>query len=243
MFEEAAGISRYRYRRQEAERKLQGAEENLVRPPDIQTELESRVGPLKTRSDKAERFLALSEEKKGLGNRALARFAWRVPSDVCANSSTRLIWPAVNIRRPAAKWIVRPAKALSSSQPGCRRGRSPSIPCRRTASGLEEEAARTEGEIAVARERPSCTTTRRWSVRGASGSGWAAATKTCCCRWKRPSSPLRKNRPSWKKSGPALPTHRLNWSPCLRRACVPPARWRGSTAPSASLRSSVPFGR
>ena len=64
MFEEAAGISRYRYRRQEAERKLAGAQENMVRLLDIQSELEARVGPLKTQSEKAERFLTLSEEKR-----------------------------------------------------------------------------------------------------------------------------------------------------------------------------------
>ena len=66
MFEEAAGISRYRYRRQEAERKLAGAQENMVRLLDIQSELEARVGPLKTQSEKAERFLTLSDEKRTL---------------------------------------------------------------------------------------------------------------------------------------------------------------------------------
>lgn len=66
IFEEASGISRYRYRKTEAERKLKNTEENLVRLRDIVGELEGRVGPLKTQSDKAERFLLLSEEKKGL---------------------------------------------------------------------------------------------------------------------------------------------------------------------------------
>ncbi len=66
IFEEAAGISRYRYRKTEAERKLKNTEENLVRLRDIVTELEDRVGPLKKQSEKAEKFLLLSEEKKGL---------------------------------------------------------------------------------------------------------------------------------------------------------------------------------
>lgn len=66
IFEEASGISRYRYRKTEAERKLKNTEENLIRLRDIVGELEGRVGPLKTQSDKAERFLLLSEEKKGL---------------------------------------------------------------------------------------------------------------------------------------------------------------------------------
>ena len=66
IFEEAAGISRYRYRKIEAERKLKNTEDNLLRLRDIVTELEERVGPLKKQSEKAHQFLEYSEEKKGL---------------------------------------------------------------------------------------------------------------------------------------------------------------------------------
>ena len=66
IFEEAAGISKYRYRKGEAERRLAQAEENLVRLRDIMGELEGRVGPLKTQSEKAQQFLVLAEEKKTL---------------------------------------------------------------------------------------------------------------------------------------------------------------------------------
>ena len=66
IFEEASGISKYRYRKIEAERKLQGAEENLLRLHDILDELESRVGPLAEQSRKAEKFLQLAKEKKEL---------------------------------------------------------------------------------------------------------------------------------------------------------------------------------
>ena len=66
IFEEASGISRYRYRKTEAERKLKSTEENLIRLRDIVGELEDRVGPLKKQSEKAQKFLVLSEEKKGL---------------------------------------------------------------------------------------------------------------------------------------------------------------------------------
>ena len=66
IFEEAAGISRYRYRKTDAERKLKSAEENLLRLRDIVTELEDRVGPLKKQSEKAQQFLEYSEEKRGL---------------------------------------------------------------------------------------------------------------------------------------------------------------------------------
>lgn len=66
MFEEAAGISHYRYSRTDSLRKLAQAEENLVRLRDILTELESRIGPLKVQSEKAEKFLVLAGEKKEL---------------------------------------------------------------------------------------------------------------------------------------------------------------------------------
>ena len=66
LFEEAAGISRFRHKRRDAERRLEQAQENLVRLLDILTELESRVGPLKTQSEKAKKFLEFSEEKKEL---------------------------------------------------------------------------------------------------------------------------------------------------------------------------------
>ena len=66
MLEEAAGISHFRYRRNDANRKLAQAEENLVRLRDILSELESRVGPLKVQSEKAQKFLVLAAEKKEL---------------------------------------------------------------------------------------------------------------------------------------------------------------------------------
>ena len=66
IFEEASGISKYRYRKTEAERKLTAAEDNLLRLKDILDELESRVGPLAEQSKKAERFLELAEDKKQL---------------------------------------------------------------------------------------------------------------------------------------------------------------------------------
>lgn len=66
LFEEAAGVSKYKYRKEEAERKLRGVEENLVRISDITSELESQRAPLKRQSEKARRYLGLYEEYKGL---------------------------------------------------------------------------------------------------------------------------------------------------------------------------------
>ncbi len=64
IFEEAAGISKYRHRKEESERKLKQTQDNLDRVRDILLELEGRVGPLEKEAEKARRGLALYEEKK-----------------------------------------------------------------------------------------------------------------------------------------------------------------------------------
>ena len=66
IFEEASGIAKYRYRKNEAERRLASAEENLVRLRDILGELEERVGPLERESKKAKQYLELAERREGL---------------------------------------------------------------------------------------------------------------------------------------------------------------------------------
>ena len=62
VFEEAAGISRFRYRKEEAERKLEKTEENLLRINDKIEELEMQVGPLKEQSEKAKKYLVLRDD-------------------------------------------------------------------------------------------------------------------------------------------------------------------------------------
>ncbi len=64
IFEEAAGISKYRHRKEESERKLKQTQDNLDRVRDILFELEGRVGPLEKEAEKAKKGLALYEEKK-----------------------------------------------------------------------------------------------------------------------------------------------------------------------------------
>ena len=66
MFEEASGISKYKYRKAEATRKLEKTNDNLIRIMDIVAELETQIGPLKEQSEKAQKFLVLSEELKEL---------------------------------------------------------------------------------------------------------------------------------------------------------------------------------
>ncbi len=66
IFEEAAGISKYRHRKEEAERKLEHTEDNLLRIGDKISELELQVGPLKDQAEKAKRYLLLRDELRGL---------------------------------------------------------------------------------------------------------------------------------------------------------------------------------
>ena len=66
VFEEAAGISRFRHRKEEAERKLERTQENLVRITDKIDELELQVEPLRNQSEKARRFLLLRDELRSL---------------------------------------------------------------------------------------------------------------------------------------------------------------------------------
>ncbi len=66
IFEEAAGISKYRHRKEETERKLGHTEENLLRIEDKVSELELQLEPLKVQSEKARKFLELKQELQGV---------------------------------------------------------------------------------------------------------------------------------------------------------------------------------
>ena len=62
IFEEAAGISKFRHRKEEAERKLERTEENLIRINDKIAELELQVEPLREQSETAKKYLVLRDE-------------------------------------------------------------------------------------------------------------------------------------------------------------------------------------
>ena len=66
VFEEAAGISRFRHRKEEAERKLERTQENLVRINDKIGELELQVEPLRVQAEKTRKYLVFRDELKGL---------------------------------------------------------------------------------------------------------------------------------------------------------------------------------
>ncbi len=63
-FEEAAGVMKYRVRKEEAERKLENTKKNLVRLEDILEELETQIEPLAEQSETARRYLQLRDELK-----------------------------------------------------------------------------------------------------------------------------------------------------------------------------------
>lgn len=66
IFEEAAGITKFRYRKEEAERKLSATEDNLTRIRDLYGELERQVGPLEKQAEKARQYLLLRDELRVL---------------------------------------------------------------------------------------------------------------------------------------------------------------------------------
>jgi len=66
VFEEAAGISKFRHRKEESERKLERTQENLVRINDKIAELELQVEPLRKQSEVAKKYLVLRDELRVL---------------------------------------------------------------------------------------------------------------------------------------------------------------------------------
>lgn len=147
LFEEAAGISLFRHKRTDASRRLDQAQENLVRLLDILGELESRVGPLKKQSEKAAAFLELSQEKKtleiGVWVNKINRFtnelreqehkidAANASYEICENELTEIEKEIEDIARKTIEL---------NSQLEAARGES---------KDYEDEALRKDGEISV----------------------------------------------------------------------------------------------
>ena len=88
IFEEAAGISKFRYRKEEAEHSLSRADENLLRLRDNLSALEERVGPLLEQSEKAKKFLEYAEEKKSLEISVWMRSLRRLKSQLAEQNSS-----------------------------------------------------------------------------------------------------------------------------------------------------------
>lgn len=147
MLEEAAGISHFRYRREEANRRLEQAEENLIRLRDILAELESRVGPLKTQSEKAQKFLVFSEDKKELeiglwlhtiekSKNGLKEQEHKLSIASSQYESTELELDELEAK---IEQVINKGRDITAEIENIRQN----------ASSLEEEAARLDGRIAV----------------------------------------------------------------------------------------------
>ena len=66
IFEEAAGISKFRYRKNDAQKKLAETDTNLIRLNDIVSEISLRIGPLERDAENAKKYLVLADRKKEL---------------------------------------------------------------------------------------------------------------------------------------------------------------------------------
>ena len=149
IFEEAAGISRFRYRKEEASRRLSKAEENLVRLRDILSELESRVGPLKEQAEKAQLFIQYDGEKKGLEIGIWLRGLDRSAQALREHQEKIAVARAAHQQvEEELEDITRRAEENLRETNRCT---GQIDKARDEATALDEQALRTEGEIGVLR--------------------------------------------------------------------------------------------
>ncbi|MBQ3550727.1 MAG: chromosome segregation protein SMC [Clostridia bacterium] len=147
IFEEASGISRYRYRKIEAERKLAAADDNMLRLKDIMAELEGRVGPLEEQSKKAEKFIELAAIRKKL-EIGLWLNSLNQSGDLLKAQDRKITLATALYNEVEGKLQELAATIESSSE------RYSSINVRidemhRTVAALEEEITRLQGDINV----------------------------------------------------------------------------------------------
>lgn len=147
IFEEAAGISRYRYRKIEAERKLSQAEDNLIRLRDILTEVEGRIGPLKEQSRKATLFLEYADEQQslqiGLWLYNLSKYKDLLREQEMKIATVRNQYEDINSR------IATLDSMIDNSADESLRLNAQTDEARRNAAEFDEEASKYESDAAV----------------------------------------------------------------------------------------------
>ena len=147
IFEEAAGISRFRYRKIEAERKLAQAEENMLRLRDILQELESRVGPLAEQSKKAAIFLEYSKEQEelqiGLWLNTLSKYKEALSDQEYKITAAREQYDEINSK------IALLDSRIDSSADESMRISAATEDARTKSAELDEAATKVDAEIAV----------------------------------------------------------------------------------------------
>lgn len=147
IFEEAAGIAKYRYRKNEAERRLKATQENLLRLQDILAELEERVGPLKIQAEKAKQFLEYAGQKKQL-EIGLWLHTLNQSRDVLRDLNAKLELARTQYDQAGLDMDALEQEIQEIAEQGQRLA-AEMDDIRRNAAKLEEEAVRCEGEVAV----------------------------------------------------------------------------------------------
>ena len=147
IFEEAAGISKFRHRKEDAERKLERTEENLVRINDKIAELELQVGPLREQAEKAKKYLVLRDEL-----RLLEISVWLENLDALKASARKLEsdFQAAQAERDGARAALDALYAQSEAYGERMREKDMEIESvRAEASDLDGQAKEKESALAV----------------------------------------------------------------------------------------------
>ncbi len=159
IFEEAAGIVKYRTRKDEAERKLARVNKNLERISDIVSELELRVEPLKKQAEKALKYKGLADELKSL---EINIFIHDIEA---ANQKIELLKDDIEMRKAQ---LAKDEAMLSSSLAQIteydnviEKGEADYEADLATIGQLKSDIARLEGDIAVLKERATALNTNR----------------------------------------------------------------------------------
>ena len=149
IFEEAAGIAKYRYRKEESERRLAATEENLVRLRDIETELSDRLGPLAEQAEKARQYVGLAAEKKNL-EVGLWLFTLDRQKDVLREQDNRLSIARTQYER-AQRQADEASSAIEQAYFESQKTAAGIEECRGAAGGFEEQAAKKDADAAILR--------------------------------------------------------------------------------------------
>ncbi len=149
IFEEAAGISRFRHRKDDSERKLARTEENLLRIGDKISELELQVGPLKQQSETAKKYLVLRDEL-----RVQEVSLWMANLDRLRGQAELLRTDCERAQRDCAAARADQERLYAESERLAERMRRLDVEAeerREVLRGHESAAARTDSESAVLR--------------------------------------------------------------------------------------------
>ena len=164
IFEEAAGIVKYRARRNEAERRMENTRMNLSRVEDILGEMNARIEPLREQSETAREYLKLRDELKGLD------------LNVFLVKTERLNARIEELRAQAQELSTLSTQA-AQAQADLARERGD---VEQALSELEQRAAAEREEVqrlireVEAREGAVLVMRSAWQIPGANASGWKA---------------------------------------------------------------------